>query len=252
MSLTLTCEANIAYLSDYLDGQLSPWQAFKVWLHLLFCPDCRALLATLSTLPGLVQELQESGSEAAEAALQGALARISAPPEARGWPATAVPAEAAELLCQEPDLPLAILAAAHEALVRVRHPEPGPYHLPKDILGQLPPEGQWRWLDGADGRRRAEILQDPQLGQKLVLAFSPPGARTAAHRHLGSESILVLSGSLNDKGLAFSAGDWIHHGRGSVHAPAADAEACWCLIREEGAVAPPGPMERLRLAREMS
>ena len=39
-----------------------------------------------------------------------------------------------------------------------------------------------------------------------------------------------------DEGRALGAGDWIHHGMGTVHAPEIRQEDCWCLIREEGTV----------------
>ena len=48
MSLFLSCEQTNALLSDYADGLLGPWDRFRMKLHLLFCPDCRAILATLT------------------------------------------------------------------------------------------------------------------------------------------------------------------------------------------------------------
>ncbi|BDU71845.1 cupin domain-containing protein [Mesoterricola silvestris] len=241
MTLFLTCEASNALLSDFVDGTLSLWQTFLVRLHLLFCPSCRAILATLRALPALVDGLEPPAPEAAEAALDGALAALgSARP--RGWPATPVPAEARDLLEAGPDLPLAILAEAHHTVASARGPQPGPYHLPPDILHRLPPEDQWRWVDGAQGRRRAELLKDPQRDLSLVLAYSPTGARAEAHRHLGSESILVLAGRMDDQGQSLAVGDWVHHAPGSVHAPEIRDEDCWCLIREEGGTEATGPL----------
>ena len=40
-----------------------------VKLHLLLCPECRSILATLRALPYLLAELGEEGGEGAEAAL---------------------------------------------------------------------------------------------------------------------------------------------------------------------------------------
>ena len=246
MSWFLTCEATNGLLSEFLDGTLSPWKAFQVRLHLLFCPDCRAILATLRALPLLAAELDDAANEAAEAALEGALARLERG-EARPWPASPVPSEARELLEAGPDLPLAILAEAHRAVASARVPLPGPYHLPQAILDRLPPAGQWQWVEGAGGRRRTELLRDPAAGQRLLLAFAPEGARTLAHRHVGSESLLILSGALFDGGRTHTAGAWLHHANGSVHAPEARGGACWCLIREEGGVEAASPLERLKL-----
>jgi anti-sigma factor ChrR (cupin superfamily) len=247
MMMFLTCEVTNELLSDYEDGSLGFWRTFLVRLHLLFCPDCRAILATMRALPRLLEDLEPGADEAAEAALDGALASLGGRPAPRAWPATPVPAEARDLLEAGPDLPLAILAEAHQTVARARIPQPGPYHLPQDILDRLPPESQWRWVNGAQGRRRAELLQDPQRGQRLILAFSPTGARARPHRHLGSESILVLAGRMNDKGLALAAGDWVHHGQGTVHAPEIRDEDCWCLIREEGGTEASGPLGWLGL-----
>lgn len=249
MTFFLTCEATSALLSDFEDGTLSLWRALLVRLHLLFCPSCRAILATMRALPRLMDDLEPDAPAAAEAALHGALASIGRHGEPRAWPATPVPAEARDILEAGPDLPLAILAEAHQTVARARGPQPGPYHLPKGILDRLPPEDQWRWVEGAQGRRRVELLKDPVRGLRLVLAFSPNGARAKAHRHLGSESILVLAGRMTDKGQALGAGDWVHHPQGSVHAPEIRDEDCWCLIREEGGTEATGPLEWLKNAR---
>jgi anti-sigma factor ChrR (cupin superfamily) len=247
MSVLISCEATHVRLSDYEDGCLSLWDTFKVWLHLLFCPQCRAVLATLRTLPRLVEGMAEAPAPPeAEAALAAAMARFGAPPEPRPWPSSPVPAEALVLLVGQPDQALSILAEAHQSVARARVPAPGPYHLPQAVLDRLPPEDQWRWTEGANGRRRAELLRDP-AGSKLLLAYAPTGARTKAHRHLGSESILILAGTMLDSGLALTQGHWVHHPYGSVHAPEIRDEACWCLIREEGSSVAAGPFERLRL-----
>jgi len=247
MSLFMTCEEATALLSDLEDGLLSPWQRFKVKLHLLFCPGCRTMAATLHSLPRLVEPLLEPAPDAARQALEKAMARITSHGTARPRPATPVPAEALELLGGEPDPALAILAAAHRTVASARTPEPGPYHLPQGILDKLPPETQWRWIPGVNGKRRAELLQDPVNGRRLILAYSPNGVRSKAHRHLGSESILVLSGSMMDQGLTLGPGDWVHHAQGSVHAPEIMDQPCWCLIREEGRTETPSALDRLRI-----
>jgi anti-sigma factor ChrR (cupin superfamily) len=245
MNLFLTCERANTLLSDYLDGSLSPWRALLVRMHLLFCADCRAILATLRALPKLV-DLEEAPESTTLAALDGALASLGREGATRPWPATPGPEAARELLASGPDLPLSILAEAHQTVARARRPMPGPYHLPKGILDRLPPEDQWHWVEGAQGRRRVELLKDPLRGQRLILAFSPTGARAEAHRHLGSESILVLAGTMNDKGLALTHGDWVHHAQGTVHAPEIRDEDCWCLIREEGGTEAAGPLDKLK------
>lgn len=246
MIVRMTCEDALARLSDFEEGVLTPWEAFRVRLHLRRCPPCGAVRATLRTVPTLVAALEAPVAPEAEAALAGALAQLSGPPGARPWPSTPVPEAAQALLETQPDLPLAILAEAHQSVARARVPEPGPYHLPQAILDRLPPEAQWRWSEGAGGRRRAELLQDP-AGRKLFLAYAPTFVKAKAHRHLGSESILILAGTMWDAGHPLTQGRWVHHATGSVHAPEMRDEPCWCLIREEGGTVAAGPLERLRL-----
>jgi len=243
----LTCEGTTDLLSDYLDGNLSLWQNLRVRFHLLFCPACTAMLATLASLSRLAEDLEDPAASAQAAALERALARLSQVREPRPWPATPVPAEAQALLDTQPDLPLSILAATHRTVAAAREPEPGPYHLPQGILAKLPPENQWHWIEGVKGRRRVELLRDPVHGQRLILAYAPGGVRSRPHRHLGSESILVLKGTMVDRDQDLTPGDWVHHPEGSVHAPEIRDEACWCLIREEGDTAAATTLERLRL-----
>jgi predicted ChrR family anti-sigma factor len=245
MSLMLTCEETAATLSDYLDGVLPLGKLLQVKVHLYRCPACRALLATLRALPELMAQaaqVPEPIPAEAQAALQGALARLGQP---RPWPATPVPAAAREVLAGEPDQPMRLLAAAHAQVARQRRPRATSDRLPAEVLAQVPPEAQWRWQDAGAGVRKAELLTDT-AGHRLVLVHAQPGARIAAHRHLGSESILVLEGAMVDAGRTYAAGAWLHHGMGSSHAPRVLESGCWALVREEGREAWPGPLAWLR------
>jgi quercetin dioxygenase-like cupin family protein len=229
MRLTGSCRASVARLSDYLDRDLGPWERFRVWLHLLFCPGCRALLAGLRTLGPLVADLgaPEAPPEAF-AALKGAL-------EVLARPAPPIPEGALGLLDGEADLPLALLREAHGSLLRSGLQASGPYHIPVEVLGQLPPDHTWHWKEWEGGMRMADLLADPARGARLVLCHCPLGCRTPAHRQVGSESLLVLSGRLNDEGRALRPGDWVHHGPGWAHAPLGN---CWCLLRLDGPYQP--------------
>ena len=251
MRLRLTCGEVAALLADYEEGTLPFGQRWLVRLHLATCPDCRALLATLRALPALVDRAlaPEAGFEPmVQAALQGALARIADPSggRARPWPATPVPQEALEVLAAGPDLPMRILAATHSAIARERAQQAHPNHLPPAILDQLPPPAQWTWERDKDGLARAELLSDPLGGQRLSLVHGQPGCRLAPHRHLGTESLLVLEGCMEDRGVRHGAGSWLHHGRGSSHGPKIMEAGCWFLVREEGSVTFPGPGGWLR------
>ena len=62
------------------------------------------------------------------------------------------------------------------------------------------------------GRRR---------GGASVLIRMAPGCGYAAHRHLGSEDVLVLAGGYRDGHGEYRAGEHVHYDPGSSHAPVA-------------------------------
>ena len=240
MSLLLTCAQVAGLLEDYEEGILPLGQFLKVKVHLYNCPECRALLATLRALPELLGRaltMEDDFQAKAQAALDGALARLAQGQGTRAWPATPVPQEAQALLDAGGDLPLRLLEEAHQLVARERPSRVHPHHLPQAVLDQLPPPFQWSWATDADGLRRAELLTDPVGGQRLSLVYAPPGSRLTPHRHLGSESLLVLEGTLKDGGVSCPIGSWLHFGPGSSHGPRIPASGCWYLVRQEGTVA---------------
>jgi len=243
MGIGLTCRECAGSLSEFRDGILPLSQFLRIRVHLFNCPACRSLLATLRALPALVAQglAPEPGSRAlAQQALAGALARLARPGEPRGWAATPVPEAARDLLADRPDLPMRLLAATHALISRERRPLPGG-RLPQPILDQLPAPERWLWEEAADGARKAGLLAEPMDGPRLCLVYAPPGSAFPPHQHLGSESILVLAGTMADRGHEFARGGWAHHPDGSCHAPQVGPEGCWCLVREEGTVRLLGP-----------
>lgn len=64
---------------------------------------------------------------------------------------------------------------------------------------------------GASGRRPGAT----------VLIRMEPGCAYAAHRHVGSEDVLVLSGGYADEDGEYRAGEHVHYPPGSTHAPRA-------------------------------
>ena len=238
MGMAMTCEEAVALLSDFQEGVLPLAQYLKVRMHLFNCPGCRNLHSTLRAVPGLaaaalaLEAPPAEAHERARAALAETLTRIGTrPPEA-----AAIPPEARQLLAANPDLPLRLLARTHQLLHREPPPQARPYPLPQAILDQLPGPELWLWQEAQDGGRKAELLRDPAGQLRLVLAYAPPSSRLPPHRHLGSESVLVLDGAMDDLGRTCGPGDWIHHAHGSCHAPRVAPSGCWCLIREEGTV----------------
>lgn len=252
MAPAWTCAETAAALSDYEEGILPLGQFLKVRAHLFNCHGCRTLRATLRAVPPVAALSLDRGPvdhALARRALEGALARLAQPGAPRLWPATPVPAEAQRLLATDPDLPLRILAATHAILARSRAPlgaGPGDapreaWPLPQETLDALPPPEHWVWQEGRGGDRRTELFADTQVGLRLLLVYAPPRLTIPPHRHLGSESVLVLDGSMADQGRDVGRGAWVHHPDGSCHAPRIAPSGCWCLVREEGTVRYLGP-----------
>lgn len=248
MGLFYTCEDTSAALSHYLDGVLPLAPFLKARAHLFGCPDCRVLLATLRALPALAAAALKETDVRAEAqrALDGALERLTRG-EARPRAEAAPPGVEAET-----DLPMRLLAATHAALNRAGTLLAAPWPLPQDTLDRLPPPERWRWQEAENGIRKAELIEDPRRGVRLLLVYAPPSATLTPHRHLGSESILVLEGGLEDRGREYRPGAWIHYSAGSCHAPRMTPSGCWCLVREEGTVRFLGPAAWLRHLRHAS
>jgi anti-sigma factor ChrR (cupin superfamily) len=242
-------------MSDFQDGVLPLSQFLKVRVHLFNCPGCRALLATLRALPPLASSALHLAPDRvqgeAHAVLQSALARMAQPGYRRAWAATPVPQEARRALEADPDLPMRLLASTHALIAGDRTPPPPPYRLPQATLDQLPAADCWIWQERRNGGRRAELFGEAG-GVRLVLMYTPPNSVLPPHRHLGSESILVLDGGMDDQGRDFGRGDWIHYPEGSCHAPRVAPTGCWCLIREEGSVRFLGPAGWLRHLRDAS
>jgi len=234
MGLFFTCKETAATLSDYQDGILPLAPFLKTRAHLFNCPGCRTLLATLRVLPALAATAlapEDDGwsqaRRAMDAALEGALARLA-------LAAAEVPEEARRVLAAGPDLPMRLLASTHEHLARWRTGPPQAWPLPQDILDQLPPPERWNWQEGPGGSMKAELCAESRGGLRLLLVYAAPDSTLPPHRHLGSESILVLDGAMDDLGRQYCRGDWVHYAHGTCHSPRIAPSGCWCLIREQG------------------
>ena len=62
-------------------------------------------------------------------------------------------------------------------------------------------------------------------GGAVVLIRMEPGCAYAAHRHVGTEDVLVLAGGYRDERGEHVQGDHVHYEAGSVHAPRALGDA---------------------------
>ena len=242
MSFLLSCQEVAELLSDYAENRLSPSLRLRVRLHLATCPGCETLRSTLgatlqlcrTVLTGPVPDMPPE----ARAALACALANLDRPRPARPLAVDAPP----PCLSGGLDMPFRVLVMAREGLAQGHRPEGAPF-LPEEALALLPPSVEWRWNSHRTSRC-VRLCEDH--GVSLTLLQALPGYQQPVHTHLGTESILVLDGHLEDGDDLFTCGRWVHHERGTTHAPAALGGGCWCLVREEGPVRTHGLFSRRR------
>ncbi len=101
---------------------------------------------------------------------------------------------------------------------------------PRHIAGLLP-QG---WSNSAfkPFREGVEICHLWQGGPDVALLRYAPGASVPRHRHLGLETILVLSGSQSDDDGTYDTGAMVFNPAGSVHRVWSDP-GCVVLIQWE-------------------
>jgi putative transcriptional regulator len=89
----------------------------------------------------------------------------------------------------------------------------------------------YAWQEPFAGVRICELQSDPSRNMKACLVWAQPGARTARHRHLGDEVILVLKGALRDERGSYHAGQICRSREGSVHIEEVmPGEDCICYV----------------------
>lgn len=89
----------------------------------------------------------------------------------------------------------------------------------------------YRWEEPYPGIRISEVRSDPARSMRGCVVWAKPGSRTAVHRHLGDEVILVLSGGLGDDRGAYHAGQICRSRAGSVHVEEVlPGEDCFCYV----------------------
>lgn len=90
-------------------------------------------------------------------------------------------------------------------------------------------ELEWRSFPEAQGVDYKVLRRHPEAGGSTLLLRFAPGADYPAHRHPAGEEYFVLSGSLDDGGSIYRAGDYIYYPPGSAHRPAS-REGCTLLV----------------------
>lgn len=103
-----------------------------------------------------------------------------------------------------------------------------------DLVGAPPTPvdpSAYAWEELAPGIRIHEIRSDPSRNMRACLVWAKPSARTAPHRHLGDEVILVLSGALRDDRGTYGPGQICRSRTGSTHTEEVlPGEDCFCYV----------------------
>lgn len=243
-----TCAEVTGLLTDLDEGALGPLLWTGVRVHLGLCPPCRAFLRSLRRTPSLVRALfQEEAApgSSAERALTGALGLLrqgglpQGPrlhPEHDDWAALGTDGDPFAALLLRLHLGWCGACRARHGSDAALETDGGP--VPASLRALLPSEDQWRRVRfGLGGGEAARLLKDPISGATLHLVRLPGGHTFPEHRHLGTETTLLLAGGLQDGPAHLRPGDWLAHGPDTLHAPAADpGDDCWALVRLEGGV----------------
>lgn len=228
-ALLFSCSDITDQLTDYQEGALSPLTQLRLRAHLALCRGCQAFLASMQALPKLMAAVQaDTELDIAQTVLAKAKARLGEPRTAR------IPATLALELATGGEPLLRLQALAHLALAEGRTPSQEPY-LPPEVLELLPSPEAWKWWSlGLGGARVAKLLTSADNHYELLLMAMPGRSRVPAHHHLGSESLLILQGGLDDGTRIAEPSHWRFYDKGHPdHAPTSTQEGCWALIRVE-------------------
>jgi len=239
-----TCERFTLLLTDYEEGALGPLDWLGMKLHLALCPPCQTFLRTFEQAPALLRQAWDGTPDTpAEHALASALAALREGRVPRGPQHHPEPEAWASLTgASDPFTALQLrLHLGHCAACREAHGaelalQPTQGDPLEALRPHLAPESQWRWAR-IGGGRIARVMRDARSGATLSLARLPGGGQVPRHDHLGAEVSVLLCGGLQDGPAHLGPGDWIAHGPGYHHAPAADSQGeCWALVRLESGI----------------
>ena len=86
------------------------------------------------------------------------------------------------------------------------------------------------WIEAEPGIFAKILNMDAERGRITALVRMAPGSRYAAHRHLGTEEVLVLEGSCYCGGRLLRKGDYHRAEVGSVHVDVRSDEGSLMLI----------------------
>jgi putative transcriptional regulator len=194
-------------LLAYASGTSPEWLALVVACHLTFCPECRAEVALLDDVGGmLLQDLVQ------DLVLTGGGEKPSPAFDAPALP-TVSGRQSKRLAPDVAALPRPLHDYFADEAPRFRFLAPGVKHIPLTFA-----------VGGIPGR---------------VVRFAP-GFTVPDHAHMGTERVLVLDGELEDSvtGECFVNGDLSQREGGTRHAQRILADGCVALVVTDGPIVP--------------
>ena len=87
------------------------------------------------------------------------------------------------------------------------------------------------WIDLLPGIRIKRLRAEPGNRRETTLWRLAAGSEIPAHDHDDDEECLVLEGSLEQDGICYRAGDYLHAPKGSLHGPLRVPAGALLLIR---------------------
>lgn len=200
-------------LADYAGGALSPGLALLVASHLTYDAESRRRVAAFEAVGGVLLA-DEPADPISAPSLDAVLGRLDAA------------ADPAPVPRSEAILP----ACAHE---RAAPAEAAPL-LPSPLRRALGADADaLAWKFRFPGISEYEL--DGFEGEEVSLLRARPGAPLLSHTHSGSETTLVLSGHLEDRGEVYGRGEVAFATEADDHRPRIIGdEPCICLIVMSG------------------
>ncbi|MEN3929972.1 ChrR family anti-sigma-E factor [Microvirga sp. W0021] len=195
-----------ALIMAYTSGSLNMALAIAVETHIALCPDCLQTMRNWETVGGtLLEDIEPTDLD--PDALEATFARIERAKEKK------------QITC--------------EPIARSTHPEKQEFVLPGPLARRLGfytiDEKKWRWF--APGIESIAIVPPEKGAGRTDLFRIQPGTKLVEHGHHGTELTLVLSGSFNDRGTTYKAGELSEIDEDIEHQPYVDSDVpCICLV----------------------
>lgn len=226
-------------LVDYASGAISPGLGLLVATHMTYSPESRRRVADLERIGGLLME-SEPEPNTPPPALSAALDRLDAVTRFDAWDDDAhqdAPRAAAD--AGPADNAAAPARTPARAAAQSRGVFPAPL---RAFAGGDAEDMDWKFrLPGLSECTLADVD-----GEEISLLRARPGAPIFSHTHSGTETTLILSGEMEDRGTVYRRGQVSIATSDDDHRPKIIGdETCYCLVVMSGEMRFTGAVSRV-------